>query len=365
MGEPTDQPKVQGRAALFACGDVSYNDKDVIDAALVRGDLAAPWQELLRSIECENQAGDTEIPEGMLDDAAEEFRYEHDLITAEETEHWLESRRLTLDDFGSYFARRYWGKNWENPVEPHPIAYVSAREDLRELMRADLVLSGTFDRMSVQLSWRIAAAAAFAKKGEELDPALLSEEEKAFFTRTGIDEGQLADWLSGIGRDRAWFNEMLRMEVISLRTREELLTAKMRQAELSALRLPLTRFEVEMIEVESKDAAREAALCVSQDGLSMEEVAQEGRYPYRQIELLLQEIDTELQQKFLSITPGNLLEPLERGDGFHLARIVRKIEPDANDPALHAKIDESILQRHFSRLVSDHIQWQFLPNYQS
>ncbi len=363
MGEPTDQPEVQERSALFACGDVSYNDKDVIDAALVRGDLETPWGELLRSIECENQAGDTEIPDGALDDAAEEFRYEHDLITAEETEHWLESRGLSLDDFGSYFARRYWGKTWEDPVEQQSVSYVSAPADLRELMRTDLILSGAFDRMAMQLSWLAAAAAAFAKKEEELDPALISEAEKAFLQRTGIDEAQLADWLSGIGRDRAWLNQVLRMEVISRRAKEELLTPKMRQAELAALRLPLTRFEVEMIELESKDAAREAALCVSQDGISMEEVAQEGRYPYRQIELLLQEIDAELQQKFLSITPGSMLEPLERGDGFHLARIIRKIEPDANDPALHAKIDESILQRHFSRLVSDYVHWQVLPNY--
>ncbi len=43
--------------------------------------------------------------------AAEAFRYEHDLITAEETERWLEKRALSLDDFTDYFVRQYWGKN--------------------------------------------------------------------------------------------------------------------------------------------------------------------------------------------------------------------------------------------------------------
>lgn len=354
MGEPNDQPGVQERTALFICGDVSYTDKDVIDAALFRGELEPEWRELLRTLECENQADDADIAEGALDEAAEEFRYNHDLITAEETEHWLEARGLNLDDFGSYFARRYWGKNWNDAVEPESIAYVSAPEDLRELMRADLTLSGELSRMAGQLSWRVATAR--QAKEEEVDPALIGQEEGAFLERAGI--AKLADWLAGIGRDRAWLDEMLRAEVIFRRTRDVLLTPKMRQSELNALRLPLTRFEVEMLEVESNDAAREATLCVTEDGLSMEEVAEEGRYPFRRIELLLQEIDTELQQKFLSVSPGKMLEPLARGDGFHVCRIVRKIEPDANDPALHAKIDESILHRHFSRLVADHIQWQ-------
>ena len=46
-----------------------------------------------------------------------------------------------------------------------------------------------------------------------------------------------------------------------------------RQRELGALRLPLTRFETEVIELESRDAAQEALFCVREDGMSMEEVA--------------------------------------------------------------------------------------------
>ena len=41
--------------------------------ALFRGELDPPWRELLRSTECENQSGEAEIPDGVLDEAAEEF----------------------------------------------------------------------------------------------------------------------------------------------------------------------------------------------------------------------------------------------------------------------------------------------------
>ncbi|MEP7015627.1 MAG: hypothetical protein ABI925_09315 [Verrucomicrobiota bacterium] len=361
MSESESQPEVRERAAVFACGGVFYTEKDVIDAALTRGELEPIWRDLLRSIDCENAADEAEIKEGALDEAAEAFRYDHDLITAEETEHWLEVRGFNLEDFGSYFARRYWGQNWKEEVEPEAIDYVSASEELRELLRTDLMLSGEFDRMSSRLSWRVAANT--ATKDEEVDAGLLADQEKIFLERLGIDQGRLEEWLAGLGRDRAWLNQILRMEVAARLKREQLLTAQARRSEAATLRLPLTQFEVELIELESSDAAREASLCVTEDGLSMEEVAKEGRYPFRRVSLLLQDIEVDLQQKFLSVSPGKVLEPIERGDGFHLCRIISKVEPNAEDPALKEIIDRSIIERHFSQLVANHIQWQGPLNY--
>ena len=53
-----------------------------------------------------------ESNDDAIDAAAQAFRYEHDLITAEETERWLADRGLTLSDFGDYFARRVLGRGY-------------------------------------------------------------------------------------------------------------------------------------------------------------------------------------------------------------------------------------------------------------
>jgi hypothetical protein len=95
--------------------------------------------------------------------------------------------------------------------------------------------------------------------------------------------------------------------------------------------------------------------------MSMEEVAAEGRYPYRHPELLLEQIPEDLQQKFLSVRPGQILEPIPRGDGFHLCRIVGKSEPDLEDPEVRQRAEDRILERHFGDLVGQHVQWRFLP----
>ncbi len=62
----------------------------------------------------------------------------------------------------------------------------------------------------------------------------------------------------------------------------------------------------------------------------MEEVAAQGRSPYRHPEVLLEEIPEDLQQKFLNVHPGDILEPIAHGDGFHLCRVVGKAEPDVD-----------------------------------
>src|SRR5206468_4734071 len=146
-----------------------------------------------------------------------------------------------------------------------------------------------------------------------------------FLDRNGIESSQLANWLKGLGRDSKWFNEMLAIEAAYQTRCDTLLVPHARQRELVALRLPLTRFEIEMIELESRDAAQEALFCVREDGISMEEVAAEGRYPYRRVDFVLEDVPTDVQQRFLSVSAGDVLEPIERGDGLELCRIIKKI----------------------------------------
>src|SRR6266481_9418761 len=88
-----------------------------------------------------------------------------------------------------------------------------------------------------------------------------------------------------------------------------LLVPEARQRELMALRLHLTRFEIELIELESHDAAQEALCCVREDGMSMEEVATEGRYPYRRVDFVLEDLPVDAQHRFLSVSAGAVLEP--------------------------------------------------------
>ena len=280
------------------------------------------------------------------------FRYEYDLITAEETEEWLGNRGLTLDDFTDYFTRNYWANALHEELVPDEVEYHSASPELRELFLSELILSGELDRMTTAFMWRLAARCA------EMDPQpdAIAVAEQKFFDRNEIETSQLANWLEKLARDSQWFNEMLAIDAAYRTRRDTLLAPQARQRELGALRLPLTRFETEIIELESRDAAKEALFCVREDGMSMEDVAREGRYPYRRAGFLLEDIPMDTQQRFLCVSPGQVLKPIERGDGFELCRVVKKIEPRLDDPRVKSRIDQRLIDRHFSELVSKHVE---------
>ena len=341
---------------VCACGEQEYKARDAIEAALFRSELQPSWTQFLRCLKAEMRADELELEldDDAIDAAAEAFRYQHDLITAEETEQWLAERGLTLDDFGDYFARQRWPGAIEDEIEPDDIDFASAPPEQRELFTAELILSGGLDRLTTQLIWRLAAVAASDK--EDVDPGAIATERQMFFKRIKFDETKLGDWLSQIGRDSRWFDKAIAMEASYRRCCQTLLDPRAREKELVMLRMPLTRFEAEVIELESRDAAQEALFCIREDGMSMEEVATEGRYPYRRISFLEEDAPSDLQQKILSIAVGDVLEPIARGDGFELYRIANKIEPRLDDSVIQQRIDQRLLERHFFKLTAKYIK---------
>jgi hypothetical protein len=235
-----------------------------MEAALFRGDLAASWQAFLQRVAAEDRAAELnlELDEDALDTAAQLFRYQYDLITAEETEQWLTVRRLTLDDFSDYFARHVWGNTEMESVHPQEIDYLSAPTDLREAFTVDLILSGQLDQMTTQLSWRLAAL-----YSEKDDLELAAAEKQRFLERNGMEAAQLLNWLERLGRGEEWLDRQAAMEAAYRKRCGALLISQAHQRELVSLRLPLTRFETEVIELESRVASQEALFCVREDGM--------------------------------------------------------------------------------------------------
>jgi len=335
---------------VCACGTQEYTARDAIDAAIFRGELENKWQTFLGHVAAEERFDELELEldESAISAAAEEFRYRHDLITAEETEDWLAKRGLTFGDFSAYFVRQYCTRALDQGFSSEKVGYTSAPQELRHLFLAELILSGQLDDMTVRLMRRLAARCA----GKEPPSEAIDAEKRKLLDRIGIEPAQMAHWLEEMGRDSQWLNEMLAMEAVYASHCDTLLVPEARQRELIALRLRLTRFEVELVELESHDAAQEALFCVREDGMSLEEVATEGRYPYRVANFLLEDLPEEVQQKYLSVSQGDLLGPMPRSEGFALCRVVKKVEPRLEDPTIKLRVDQRLLDRYFSDLTT-------------
>ena len=345
---------------VCACADQEYTARDAIDAVIFRAELDAKWKEFLETVDAEKRSKELnlDLDQAAISSAMEAFRYEYDLITGEEAETWLANRGLTIDDFTDYFTRHYRANALHEEIRPVEVEYHSASAELRELFLSELILSGELGRMTTALMWRLAARCA----EKNPDPEAIAIAEQEFFDRNEIEPAQLSNWLERLGRDSAWFETMLVIDAAYRTRRDTLLVPQARLRELAALRLALTQFEGEVIEFESRDAAKEALFCVLEDGMSMEEVATEGRYPFRQVNFRLEDVPLDAQQRFLCVSAGQVLKPIDRGDGFALYRILKKTEPHPDDPRVKARIDQRLLDRHFSQLVGKYVKrWLGAP----
>lgn len=350
-----DSGRFAWNVPVFVAGGKTIAVGHIVAAAHSRGELLPAWNTLLVLVESEKLAaasdddGETEADDGELQSLSEQFRYNRDLITAEDTERWLADRGLTLDDFNAYFQRHYWASTLEEPPEADAVDYFSASDAMWDLLAAELFLSGKFDRMAERLSWRFAAALALP------DPIAPAEID-------AIDEGAGLDaWLARLGCDRQWLADFQAMEAAFRRRCEQLLTENEVGRALVTMRLPLMRVALETVDVDSLDAVRELAMCVREDGMSMSAVASDARYPYERTEVVLEDLPSDVQQKVLSAAPGDVLPPLAHEGGFYLHRLVARSDPDLADLEVRARVQRQMLERHFAALTASCVRWLLAP----
>ena len=191
---------------IFSSGERGFTAKEVVDCALVRGEIDPLWKDFLRVAECDRLANERELEldDSALDSAAIAFRYKHDLITAEETERWLEDRGVSLAEFSEYFARQYWGRTYSGTVDPPKSSYQTASPEEKDLFLVDLILCGSLDRMAERLSYRVAAQADETRDNK----ASVTEERTRFLAAAKIDQADLADWLADWHRFRTYLSQI-------------------------------------------------------------------------------------------------------------------------------------------------------------
>ena len=91
----------------------------------------------------------------------------------------------------------------------------------------------------------------------------------------------------------------------------------------------------------------------------MSEIAEESRYPFHSSEVLLEDVPSEQQQKFLSVKAGTLFDPIPRGDSFEVWRVKTRTEPSLHDATVRARLEKRIIDRCFNELLSKYIDWKF------
>lgn len=338
-----------GPATLFHAHGAAVTVDDAVASALFRGELEDAIGETLALAAAEERAGaeGLVLDDGALQTSSERFRYEHDLISAGETEGWLDARGMTTADFGRWLYQRLC-REASGAVQRSTIP-----DDFPDLLRIHLWLSGEMQVVAKRLRWRIAADCELALRG---DPASGAQAMQRFIDRFQFDQSGLSEWLAVLRRDRPWLETAARIESAFDRLVVEALNDDARAAKLKSMQRSLGRVEIETLELDSAAAAREAILCVQDDGASLASVAHDAGYHTDRAENWADDLDPRIAHRLLGTAEGEVVGPIEQHGRFDVYQVLRKIEPSLADPAVSARVDAAVVDDQFDDLCSRHTE---------
>ena len=311
-----------GRSVFTAAGR-PYGWEDVLRAAELRGELDALERATREGLACARRAESegSEPSAEAVRAAATVFRYDRDLLAAEELEAWLDARGLTIADWNGQLRRALLRERWAGELEQIDSAYPVADEEVDAALLAEAVCTGFLGDAAERLAEDAALAAA---------------------------EGADPDDLAGLTR-----------AALAARGRAPSTAEVTREIEAHAL--DWIRIEAESLERTDPEAAREAALCVRIDGRPLAEVAEDCGVPAQRLVLYLGDADPDLRVALVSAGAGELVGPVEHGAGHTLLQIRAKAEPDATDPELERRAAAVLTARTVERALRDQVVWHERP----
>ena len=287
-------PEPIGVRTAFTAEDRSYTWTEVVAAAEERGDVDALEREAVAGLAGLAQV--TPDPK-QVEVAGDDFRRRRRLLSADEMQAWLEHWGLTLGRWSDYLRRAI--ARGEAPgsaanERPEP-----------EVLWAEAVCSAALN----DWAWKLAARTAVG--GDAAYEALLRDAATPAAQARALEQHQV-DWL---------------------------------------------RVDFELLELPAEGMAREAALCVRDDGLSVREVAERAGLQAATHSLLLRDAPEGLAEPLLSATPGDVVGPVAAGEAYAVALVRAKRPPAADDPVIQDLLEDEVPRRAVESEVNRAVKW--------
>ncbi|MFI5120805.1 MAG: hypothetical protein ACHQM4_10340 [Thermoanaerobaculia bacterium] len=327
------------RQEIFRAGCRVFRWEDVVLAAKHWGDWKLIEERALLNLALlafDDAGSEAAVPEDEIDKAADDFRYERDLITAEELERWLALWHFDAETWLDWINASLLRERLPDFVQQSKPEADPRQVELAVL--AEAVCSGELERLARQLAAR----------------AAIGEREKE---RTNVPDDE-----PGPARTPAESREVLaRLESSYQRFREEVLTPDALAARVRARLADWTRINCSVLRLQAEDAAREAAMAVRQEGIDLGRLAEEIGETTKEGVEFLEEAEPEVRDILLSARPGELVGPVSVGDEFVLVSVRAKIPPVPDDPEVMERAESSLLEGLVAREVDNRITWLWKP----
>ena len=318
---------------VFSINDTQFGWEEIIAAADAWGEWARLAEQIRQRLACLKLATETnQLPTTKeIREAVTAFRYAHNLISAEDTGAWLNHWELTMDDLTNYLRGQLLAELWANRLDEISSAHPANDEAVAAVIRKYAVCSDLFGQWAQELAGRSAIA---AKSG-------------SLAVRSGLLNAATGSPRELVARIESEFQQ----------ARQQAVTPQKLQSKISDHRLDWVRFDCRYLWFAEERVAREAAWCVTEDGLSLDEVAADARAEVQQWNFYLDEIDSNARPHFLAARQGDWLGPLKLRDGFPVFSVIEKVMPSDDDPLIRQRAEKAIVAGLMAQAINERVKW--------
>lgn len=347
---------------IFSVGDTRYTWENVVLAGILWGDWDALEGEVRAGLACIKRLEELEdeeqaCPEKEVSSAAAEFRYARDLGAADDMEAWLERRGLAPAEWMDYIQRSHLVKKWAGELEKIQAEYSVSQAEVDAVILCDALCGGRAADWAASLAARAGAHARILEEAADGQVGIPDEEVRpiAGAFRARLEGRALAEIVPGV--ELECLDALARLEAAWRRFAARQVTPQSIRQQVAAHRLDWVRFSVRSVFLTDSDAAREAALCIREDGQDPAGVAAEAGAEFQEGDWYLDEADPVLRDHLLGARGGDVLGPLRLNGGFAVVLVLAKQPPSEDDPALLARAEKVLLDRAVAREVESRVRW--------
>lgn len=281
-----------------------------------------------------------EALEERVEAAAAEFRYERELITAEETESWLRERGVTASEWLASVRRGVLREHFaEGLAEGRGTA---TREEIERAVRVDLCCTELGRRLAESCAGHAAAAAAVGRLTPGAESSL---------------SGPLPPCVDAAhARARLPLLDQMLQGVEQFR--QAGITDEAIRREIQNHRMEWVRLECRTLAFPDLPQAREAALCLREDGLGIDEVADNAHLRAEEVRFYVDDLDPGLQASFVSAKPGDVIGPSAMNASHTLFQVLSKTMPGEQDPEVRDRAAERLFARALVNESQRRVHWR-------
>ena len=314
---------------MFTVNDEQFGWEEIVSSAQIWGEWQPFLEETRQSLACLRLAVKTgQLPAGVeMRQAATAFRYAHNLVSAEDARSWLARWEMTVDEWMNCLRGQLLRERWADKLDQIVAANPVSDTEVDQVVRRHAICADTLGLWAQKLAGH---AAVVAKSG-----------------------------LLAVG-GRSAGDVVAQIEAEFAAQSEQAVTPQRLAAKIADHRLDWIRFDCRYVWFPLERIAREAAFCVSEDGLTLDEVAYDARSIVQQWNFYLDEVEAAARPYFLAAHQGDWLGPVKMLEGFPLFSIVAKQMPAADDPQIRERAERAIIRSVIEQAMSEQVKWTAL-----